>query len=443
MSTTAVAAAGPPRAAGWSRLAGVLRQPPYPWLWTALTAVVATAMTIARRPDSIFHAQFWAEDGQVWFGEAYNWGWLPSTFTPHTGYFQTISRLTADISLVFDFTYAPLIFNASALLIQVLPAVFFVTPRFRRVVPDFRVRLLLALLYIAIPNSYELDANITNSMTHLGLLAALIVLADPSPRPGWRMFDVSWVILAGLSGPFVIALAPIAVLRWFTDRVSRWRLVLMGLVLACAATQAGAVLLTGANTRPHPPLGATPHGFMAIIAGNVFAGAVVGLFNYTQMFTQAWWEPHSLALRLAFAAGVLVVIYAAVRGPIELRLYSLFAWLVLFASMLTPVLTLTGDQWPLLAHPGAGNRYYLLPMLSLVASIVWMVFRARPWVLRLPAAAVLLTMVVVAIPADWTYPTYADMEPERYARIFNQTAPGGRVEIPINPPGWRIAVTKK
>jgi hypothetical protein len=217
----------------------------------------------------------------------------------------------------------------------------------------------------------------------------------------------------------------------------------MLVVLACAAAQAGAVLLTGASTRPHPPLGATPHGFMAIIAGNVFAGAIVGLFNYTQLFTQSWFDPHSLVLRLTFAVGVLAVLYAAVRGPIELRLYTIFAWLVLVASMLTPVLTLTGDQWPLLAHPGAGNRYYLLPMLSLVASLVWIACRARPRGLRLPAAALLLVMALVAIPADWTYPSYSDLEPERYARLFNQTAPGNRVEIPINPPGWRIAVTKK
>jgi hypothetical protein len=400
-------------------------------------------MAIARRPDSIFHAQFWAEDGHDWFSDAYNWGWLTSTVTPHTGYFQTISRVTADLSLLVNFTQAPLVFNSVALLIQVLPAVLFVTPRFQRVVPDFRLRFLVALLYVAIPNSYELDANITNAMTHLALLAALIILARPSPRLGWKVFDVFWLVLSGLSGPFVIALAPVAVLRWLTDRKSGWRTTVMMVVAACAATQAITVLVTGATTRPHPPLGATPHGFMAIIAGNVFSGAVVGLLNYTRIFYQPWWEPHSLALRVTFFAGIGAVIYAAIRGPVELRLFTLFAWAVLLASMMTPVLTLTGDQWPLLSHPGAGNRYYLLPMLSFLASILWIAFKSGPVLLRLPAAAVVVAVLLLGVPADWSYPRYTDLQPEHYAQVFNSTSPGGRVKIPINPPGWDIEVTKK
>jgi hypothetical protein len=424
-------------------LTGLLRQPRDPWIWVGLTALVAIAMTIGRRPESITHAQFWAEDGAQWFADAYNLGWLTSTVLPNAGYYDTIARLTADISQLVDFRHAALVFNGVALLIQVLPALFFVTPRFEGVVPDFRLRLFLALLYIAIPNSYELDANITNAHTHMSLLAALIILATPSPRLGWTVFDVFGLVLSGLSGPFVIALAPVAVLRWFTDRESGWRLTLMMLVVAGAAIQAFSVLGTGATTRPHPPLGATPHSFMAVIAGNVFSGAEVGLKNYTKLFHLAWWEPHSLALRISFFVGIGAVVYAAIRGPIELRLFTLFAWLVLLASMLTPVLTLTGDQWPLLSHPGAGNRYYLLPMLSFLASIVWIALKPGPLLLRAPAAALVVATLLVGVPADWRYPRYADYDPAHYASVLDSTPPGGRVVIPINPPGWHIKLTKK
>jgi hypothetical protein len=424
-------------------LTRLLRQPRHPWIWVALTALVAIAMTIGRRPESILHAQFWAEDGAQWFADAYNLGWLPSAITPNAGYFDTISRITADISLLVDFRHAALVFNGIALLIQVLPAVFFVTPRFEHVVPDFRLRVFLALLYIAIPNSYELDANMTNAHTHMSLLAALIILATSSPRLGWRVFDVFGLVLSGLSGPFIIALAPVAVLRWLTDRESGWRLTLMVVVVACAAIQAFSVIGTGATTRPHPPLGATPHSFMAVVAGNVFSAAVVGLKNYMKIFYLAWWEPHSLALRTTFLVGFGAVAYAAIRGPVELRLFTLFAWLVLLASMLTPVLTLTGDQWPLLSHPGAGNRYYLLPMLSFLASVVWIALKPGPVLLRAPAAALLLATLLVGVPSDWRYQRYTDYDPAHYARVLDSTPAGGRVVIPINPPGWHIKLIKK
>lgn len=425
------------------RLEGLLRTPAQPYLWMLVIAVAAATLTITRRPDSVFHAQFWAEDGHNWYAEAYNKGWLQAALTPFPGYFQTITRLTAALSLLVNFANAPLVFNVIALVIQVLPAVFLVTPRFQKVIPDFRIRVLLVLIYIGIPNSFELDANITNSMTHLGLLAVLIILAEPSQRMAWRAFDVFWMALSGVSGPFVIALVPVALLRSAFDRGCRWRLVLLGVVVLCAAIQALAVLTTSSATRPHPPLGATPHGFMAIVTGNVFAGAVIGLNHYSSVFAQPWWEPHRIALRATFVVGIAIFLYAAFRAGVELRLFVLFAWILLVASLLTPVLSLTGQQWPLLAHPGAGDRYYLIPMLAFLASAVWIMCRSRIKLLRLAAGAVIVATILIGIPGDWSYPPYADFHPEQYAKILDRAAPGSRVVIPINPPGWDVELNRK
>jgi hypothetical protein len=422
---------------------GVLRSPRFPWLWTSIVLILAAVLTVSRRPDSIFHAQFWAEDGLRWYANAYNWGWLQATLTSAGGYFQTLSRLTAALSLLVDLRYAPLVYNVVALVVQVLPAAFLATPRFSRAIPDFRIRLLLAFLYVGLPNSFELHVNITNAMTHLGLLAALVILAEPSKRAGWRVFDVSVLVLSGLSGPFAIALTPMAFLRWITNRADRWRLVAFLVVLTCAAIQALSVLAAGPSARPHGPLGATVHGFMAIVAGNVFAGAVIGLFHYTQLFAQAWWDPYSPALRATFLIGMAVFAYAAVRGTAELRLFILFAWIMLIGALLTPVLTLTGDQWPLLAHPGAGDRYYEIPMLAFVASGVWIMTRSGIAILRVAAGVLVATTIIVGIPGDWSYPPYVDLHPERYAAVLNRAAPGTRVVIPINPPGWTIELTRK
>lgn len=425
----------------------MLRSPSYPWLWTLLITILSVALTVSRRPDAIFHAQFWAEDGNRWYANAYNWGWVQATFTSAGGYFQALSRLTAALSLLVDLRYAPLLYNVIALAVQVLPAAFLVTPRFSRVIPDFRIRIILAFLYIGLPNSYELHVNITNAMTHLGLLAALVVLAEPSKRVGWRVFDVTALALSGMSGPFVIALTPVAFLRWITARMDRWRLVVLLVVLACAAIQAVSVLAAGPSARPHGPLGPTVHGFMAILVGNVFAGAVIGLshytHHYTQLFTQGWWEPHSLALVVGFFAGMAVFAYAVVRGTFELRLFILFAWVVLIGTLLTPVVSLTGAQWPLMALPGIGDRYYELPMLAFLASAVWIMTRSRIPVLRLAGGLLIAATFFVGIPGDWSYQPYSDLHPERYADALDRASPGTRVVIPINPPGWTIQLTRK
>ena len=428
---------------GTARRAGEVPAGSPPWLWIGLAAIVAMALAISRRPDAILHAQFWAEDGRNWYAEAYNGGWLHAALTPHTGYFQTTSRLAAALSLLVNFAYAPLVYNVIALVIQVLPALFILTPRFHKVVPDFRIRVLLALLYIGIPNSYELNANITNAMTHLGLLAVLIILAEPSKRAAWGVFDVFWVALAGVSGPFVIAIAPVALVRWALDRDSGWRLVLLGVVAVCAAVQVFAVLTTGSASRPHAPLGASAGAFMAIVAGNVFAGAVIGLRHYVFVFGQPWWQPHALALLVTFIVGVATLGYATVRGSLELRLFILFASVVLLASLVTPVASFTDPQWPLLAHPGAGDRYFLIPMLAFLAAAVWIMSRSGLLALRIAAGLLLAATLLVGIPGDWRYTPYTNFQPEYYAKVLERAAPGSRVVIPINPPGWDLVLIKR
>lgn len=398
-----------------------------------LVAVVAVALTLSRRPDSVTHAQFWAEDGTTWYAEAYNLGWLQATMTAQTAYFQTISRLTAALSLLIDFGQAPLVFNLVALTVQVLPAVLIVTRRFERLVPDVRVRLLLAFLYVAVPNSFELDANITNAMTHLALVAVMVVLAQPSSSPLWRAFDVAVVSLSGLSGPFVLALVGVAALRWLTAR-ARWTLVLLTVAVATAAVQVAS--LASFHGRITSPLGATPSRLVAIIARQVFAGAVLGFNHYLR------WPQGVVLEALVFAAGMAVLGYVLLRRPGELRLLVLFAAVLLAGALVSPVVSNTEPQWQAMTHAGAGNRYYLIPMLAWLASLVWVASRAR-WPARLAAAMVLLGALVIGVPADWRYPAYRDFEPKAYARVLDQAPHGSRVVIPINPSGWEMVLVKR
>jgi hypothetical protein len=305
------------------------------------------------------------------------------------------------------------------------------------------MRLLVALLYVGLPNSFELNGNITNAMTHLALVATLIIFARPPRHTASRASDIFLLTLSGLTGVFVIALAPVALARWLTDRASRWRLALFAVVATCAVVQLTAVVGSGLADRPHPELGASVHSFMAIVAGNVFAGSVIGLNHYTQLFTQSWWGPHSLALRLTFFVGLAAGTYALLRGTFEVRALISVASILLAGSLLTPVLSLTGQQWPQLAAPGAGNRYYFFPMIAFLASLVWMGTRSRLLPAAIGAWLVIVATLLIGMPGDWSYPKFTDFQPETYARVFDAARPGTRVVVPINPPGWTIQLTKK
>jgi hypothetical protein len=101
-----------------------------------ILCLAGALILVLRRPDAILNPQFWAEDGKVWFANAYNLGPLRSLLLPQDGYFQTISRITAAISLLVPTKSAPLVFNLVALIIQLLPFGIIVSPRFAGVIPE-------------------------------------------------------------------------------------------------------------------------------------------------------------------------------------------------------------------------------------------------------------------------------------------------------------------
>src|SRR5690349_287591 len=94
-----------------------------------LSFLVAALAVVSRRPDALLNPQFFAEDGNIWFADAYNQGWLRALAMTHTGYFQTLPRLGAALALAVPLQHAPLVMNLIGLLLQVAPAIFLLSRR--------------------------------------------------------------------------------------------------------------------------------------------------------------------------------------------------------------------------------------------------------------------------------------------------------------------------
>lgn len=398
--------------------------------------IIAFAILTNRRPDAVFNPQFWAEDGNLWYAQAYNIGIINSLFLPESGYLQTISRLSAAVAQFFPLVWAPSIFNLIAIVIKILPVNLIASVRFSQLIPCLHTRLFLALLYLALPNSYEIHANITNAHWYLAILACLVVLATPSSQLVWQAFDISVILLSGLSGPFSLILAPIAALFWWLRR-RRWSFILLIGLSATALVQAIAILLTWDN-RIRTTLGATPELFAKILAAQVFLGALLGakgskLISYV--------SGYSIIAILVAVAGISAVIYCLLKAPLELRLFTTFAAGVFSISLLSPAVSKTLPQWSILWLPGTGVRYWFIPMLAFVVILTWLLGAKRPRQLRLTAKIALITMLA-GIIVDWRYPTFADLNFKNYSRQFVQASTGTRVTIPINPRGWSMELIK-
>jgi hypothetical protein len=74
----------------------------------AFVFLASVVLVVSRRPDVLFHAQFWAEDGKFWYADAYNLGAIAPFLHPAAGYFQTLPRLAALFAQLFPMAVAPL-----------------------------------------------------------------------------------------------------------------------------------------------------------------------------------------------------------------------------------------------------------------------------------------------------------------------------------------------
>jgi hypothetical protein len=403
------------------------------------TAIFAIAFLILflRRPDAVLNAQFYSEDGIYWYADAYHFGWR-CFLMPLGGYLNSVSRLIGMFSLLFPFAQAPLVMNLCAIAAGILPIHIFLSSRFNSI--PFNGRLLCSFLYLALPNSFELHATTTNMQWHLALAGCLVLLGSQQTRRSWQVFDFLLLTLVVLDGPLGIVLIPIAfALRWIRkDRHYN---------LALAALIPGAILqffvLFIAAPRRSAPNGATLVRLIHILGGQIFLSSIFGVRTLIQLFGRI--DSLFIIDTSAMLVGLAILAYALRYGPVELKLFILFAAAVLVLGLMHPLATTEGNhvQWEQLQVPGCGNRYYFFPMLAFLASLVWMALKS-PVNAKFPryAALALLAFLPIGIVRDWQYRPFVDLHFQEIAREFQQAPRGTRFEISLNP-GVSMQLTKR
>lgn len=398
--------------------------------------LLAAALIVSRRPDAITHAQFWAEDGKIFYADVYNRGLLPTLMVPQSGYFQELPILAAGLARLVALARAPLVANIVAICVRVLPVGLLLSRRAETIAPDVRVRSLLAALYIGLPGTFEANATAVNAMWFLSISVVLVLMLRPSRGGAGRVLDVAILVLCSITGVFVIALAPLAFLyrRWHgPGNVSRVKLAILA---AGAALQLLAIFVlqhhlpSGFNAKPRTssPLHATAPGFFQILGARVIAQPVLG--NSIVL--------GELAGALLGILGVLGALIALRRGSAELRLMIAFGGIMFMLALASPL----GGGWPELLELMLGGRYFIIPQFAAVAMLVWAIGYSRHSVWLIPLAAVLLYMCVVTIPREWSYPPFKKRDFSRLASQFERERAGTRMTFPVEP-GWKMTLVKR
>ena len=421
------------------------------WFWV-LAIAVTIALLILRRPDAVFHAQLWAEDGVVWFADAYNHGALRALLFARDGYLQVFPRLVSALALWVPLARVPLVFALCALAVEALPPLFLVSSRMRNL-GGLPVRCVLALLYLFVPDCSEVHAIVTDSQSQLAVLACLVIIAQP-PRSRWgRVFDVVVLMLCALTTPMGMLLLAVAVARTVLPLLvhrpanagiaspeMRWRWVQLSLLAVCALAQI-TTLLTTAGARLNTTLGATAAKFSRIVAGQIVLPVFLGSNRLDHLAD----DPARISL-LAFAITIvtlLVCLYALLDGSPELRCFIFFALLVLTAALTFPTVEPIQYQWDAFLVPGQGVRYWYIPRLAVMATLIWLLGRQRRVAIR-SLAGILVCVMTFSAMKYWRYPPFPDFHFQSYVQTFEQLPPGATGHFRLNPGGpWIMRLVKK
>lgn len=392
---------------------------------------ILSLVVILRRPDAILHPELWAEDGVLWYTQAYNSGFL-SLFMPENGYLQTISRIAALVAQPFPIYYVPYIFAVFAFCAQMIPVALLLSRRFDSIIPDKKIRIIISIIYVLMPNSYEVNMNLTNAQWHLALVLFLLLVGNSQKR--YNISDYMLMVVAGLSGPFSVLLSPVAMIEWYRNKFSGDYLRYV-IALSCAVVQAVFIVASMMQTRSTESLGASMDNFVHIIVNNIFVGGLLG--NVENLLQKALVGNYYAV----FAFFSIILVLAFFRGPLAYKEFSLFSLCVILSALISPMISLTEPQWPLMAIFGIGDRYYVIPIISMLVGFV--VLSADRNVILKSIGRFLLVSMLCAVPFNFSYPDYVRTGFYKEAMYFAGAPRGTVVKFDENPIGWNFSLAKK
>jgi hypothetical protein len=238
--------------------------------------------------------------------------------------------------------------------------------------------------------------------------------------------------LCSFTGVFCLLLAPLAMAlgRWRRRAISRAALVMLW---SGVALQVFSVAYLS-----HHPIGDVtvearlePDGLQP--SASALWGIVGGRILFAPLLEDdaAMWVAGQTFAPLLLIAGVAAAFVHLLRiVPIELRFFLLFA-----AGLVALTLAGTLDPWPVLASENEVDRYFFIPRIAVVLTLVWALGRSRPPIARRLAACALACMVLVGIPRGWSHTPHPPIGWSTQAKAFEAAPAGTRVALPHYPVG--------
>ncbi|MGK3114145.1 glucosyl transferase [Candidatus Pantoea formicae] len=399
---------------------------------------LAFLLLVLRRPDIVTHAQPWAEDGRVWMAGIYNNGFWSSLFLPQNGYFQTISRITYGIALWFGLSHAALVANILAILIRCFFVGLVLSGRMNFIGIWYRIA--FVIYFILMPNVAEGFVNITNVHWYLSMYLVAVVMAKDAESLPEKTHDFLVLVISGLSGPFVVFIAPCLIIKRIYTRGGLINAIkginLFDVVMAiCCVIQLWAILTTSGSTRIDAPLGYS----FGLLADIVSCRIIYGSFLPFSMAREM--SAHGNVNAGLFIILCIGLIFAFFRYGWRVKCLILFPLLMIGFALKSPVIAIGQPQWPLIFNTESGERYFYVTNIALACLAI--VLASSITKFRIAILSVGVIIFLAFVPKHFRLPALPESGYYQDVQSFDEKPSGETVSIRILPPGWDMKLIKK
>ena len=413
------------------------------WVTYLITNLVIACILLARKPDSLFQAQFFAEDGSFFFAQQITMGFWKSLFFFPAGFPYWIHRLIALIAVPFGYANAPLVYVLLTLLIVSTASACFSLPHFRHIITNDYLRVLVCVAIAILPGSQILVGVMSNIAWYLGIWALLSCFMQfPVSRWGRALFLLIY-LLTIYSSPIAILALPIWIVRIMSLPI-RYKHDERVICFVLLFGYASVFLISrnlGANSSSNflPSIGA----FFNLINTRLILAALVGNDSALQAANS------SFAYFFTYGSAFVLIILL-VGLSLSARFKNIPALLISAYLMNASIalLLLGRAQWSLqwdqlnskLTFPSDTGRYFVVGILAVYLMLIIGIDRLKNPIRPIATGMLVFILIGVAVQS-FKIPAYQDQHWQDYVGEIQPHIDSKEFKpliIPLNPPSWSL-----
>ena len=322
-----------------------------------------------RSPYIFLNGRFMAEEGSVYFANAYKFGFFYSlTFVDFTsGYLNLWANISGIFSNLFSLNLAPLISSYLALIPKIL--IVFLNLYCRSILfIRFEYKVLFCLLVFLSPqNVPEIWLNTINSQIFFGIITFIIIFINYN-QSNINYFHLSLIFFAGLTGIYSCILFPIFFFKYLIYKKKQDLLNFLA-IFSCTIIQLSLVIYSKLSNLIYAE---KIHAINLDLFINYIYNVIIKVFLGTNLTKYIYLN--YLDFNLTFLTSLVVLIflvfvlftYFILKKKVVLNVTNSFIILSsLYSFIVTSLIVMIGAT-----AEYVGGRYAVLPSLYLLCSIL-------------------------------------------------------------------------